>query len=85
MGTAASHTIRCITYYLMHHILSVYVFGNFNVFFCVPHFTLSCAKSPFSSQDLTLQDAPLLLLALYEKATLSRASALPSRQLLPDV
>jgi len=40
---------------------------------------------PLSLQDLTLQNVPLLLLALYEKATLSRASALPSRQLLPDV
>jgi len=39
----------------------------------------------FSLQELTLQDVPLLLLAFYEKATLSRACALPSKQLLPDV
>lgn len=39
----------------------------------------------FSLQELTLRDVPLLLLAFYEKATLSRASALPSKQLLPDV
>ena len=38
-----------------------------------------------SLKDLDLKDTPLLLLALYEKATLSRASALPFRQLLPDV
>ena len=36
-------------------------------------------------QDLPLQDAPLLLLALYEKVTLSRACPLPSSQLLPNV
>ena len=47
--------------------------------------TILCNVIPISLQDLTLQDVPLLLLALYEKATLSRASALPSRQLLPDV
>jgi len=47
--------------------------------------TILCNVIPISLQDLTLQDVPLLLLALYKKATLSRASALSSRQLLPDV
>ena len=37
------------------------------------------------SQNLALQDAPLLLLAFYQKATLSRAKTLSSRQLLPEV
>lgn len=36
-------------------------------------------------QDLALQDAVLLLLALYEKVTLSQARIRLSRQLLPDV
>ena len=38
--------------------------------------------SHFLSQNLPLQDVPLLLLALYEKATLSRAK---TRRLLPEV
>ena len=38
--------------------------------------------SHFPSQNLALQDVPLLLLALYEKATLSRTK---TRRLLPEV
>ena len=37
------------------------------------------------SQDLAPKDAPIFLLALYEKVTLSRASTLPSMQLTPEV
>lgn len=39
----------------------------------------------FPSQNLHLKDSPLLLLALYEKIALSRASTLPSRKVLPIV
>ena len=48
-------------------------------------FLVCCMLACLSLKDLDLKDTPLLLLALYEKATLSRASALPFRQLLPDV
>ena len=46
---------------------------------------MCCMLACRSLKDLELKDTPLLLLALYEKATLSRANALPFRQLLPDV
>ena len=46
---------------------------------------MCCMFACLSLKDLELKDTPLLLLALYEKATISRVNVLSFRQLLPDV